>query len=261
MAQGKGRLTSTHDECLYCPRHDEILVCWREPLMHCRFAAAALAALALLTAGPPSHGQSREVAIEAGHRRFAEQYVAAARARDPVRYRKLVHPQSLGCITDENRDFFDDWMARAFRWKWEGPYRIAVVRALAKDGPPTMPASMGRYPVAPTHQIQIDLQMSATRAGSLLAEIAPVGTTWYQVLPCPTAEGLAAFRSTRQANAAQLAKAQSLAHGLAAPLRAELLGLLKEGKRIDAIRRFSVANGEDITTARRVIDVLEAEAK
>ena len=226
-----------------------------------RFAPAALAALALLAAGPTSYGQGREVAIEAGHRRFADQYVAAARARDAARYRKLIHPKSLACITDDNRDFFDDWMARAFRWKWEGPYRIAAVRALAQDASPTMPASMGRYPVAPTLKIQIDLQMSATRAGTLLAEIAPVGATWYQVVPCPTAQGLAAFRSTRQANAAQEAKAQSLAQGLAAPLRVELLGLLKDGKRIDAMRRFAAETGEDITTALRVIDVLDAGAK
>jgi len=222
---------------------------------------AALGALALLATGSPVPGQSREVTIEAGHRRFAEQYVAAVRARDAARYRKLIHPRSLGCITDDNRDFFDDWMARAFRWKWEGPYRIAAVRALAKDAAPPMPAGMGRYPVAPTHQIQIDLQMSATRAGTLLAEIAPVGTAWYQVVPCPTAEGLVAFRSAKQASAAQETKAQSLAQGLAAPLRAELLGLLKEGKRIDAMRRFSAETGEDITTARRVIDVLDAGAK
>jgi hypothetical protein len=77
---------------------------------------AALAALALLAAGAPARGQSREVAIEAGHRRFAEQYVVAASARDPLRYRTLIHPKSLDCITDDNRDFFDDWMGRAFRW-------------------------------------------------------------------------------------------------------------------------------------------------
>ena len=226
-----------------------------------RFALIPLVTLVLLAGGGPTHGQGRDAAIEPGHRRFADQYVAAARARDAARYRKLIHPKSLACITDDNRDFFDDWMTRAFRWKWEGPYRIAAVRALAKDAAPTMPASMGRYPVAPTHQIQIDLQMSATRAGTLLAEIAPVGTAWYQVVPCPTAEGLAAFRSTKAANAAQDAKAQSLAQGLAAPLRAELMGLLKQGKRIDAMRRFSAETGEDITTARRVIDVLEAGTK
>jgi hypothetical protein len=226
-----------------------------------RFALIPLVALVLLVGGAPTSGQGRDTAIEPGHRRFADQYVAAARAHDAARYRKLIHPKSLACITDDNRDFFDDWMARAFRWKWEGPYRIAAVRALTKDASPTMPASMGRYPVAPTHQIQIDLQMSATRAGTLLAEIAPVGTTWYQVVPCPTAEGLAAFRSTKQANAVQDAKAQSLAQGLAAPLRAELVGLLKQGKRIDAMRRFSAETGEDITTARRVVDVLEAGTK
>src|SRR4029450_9262882 len=97
---------------------------------------AALAALALLAASAPGRGQSREVAIEAGDRRFAGQYVGGASARVPLRYRTLIHPKSLDCITDDNRDFFDDWMGRAFRWKWEGPYRIAVGRAVRKGAPP-----------------------------------------------------------------------------------------------------------------------------
>jgi hypothetical protein len=91
----------------------------------CRLALVITAALPLLAAGATAQGQTRDVAIEPAHRRFAEQYVAAAGARDAERYRKLIHPKSLGCITPDNRDYFDDWIARAFRWKWEGPYRIA----------------------------------------------------------------------------------------------------------------------------------------
>jgi hypothetical protein len=217
--------------------------------------------LAALAPGAPARAQGREVAIEVGHRRFAEQYVAAARARDAERYRRLVHPKSLACITDETRDFYDDWTARAFRWKWDGPYRIVAVRAVAKGAPPSLPRGMAVYPVAPTHQIQIDLEMSATRSASLVAEIAASAGVWLQVLPCPTAEGLTEFRSARQATVAQEARAHALTAGLAAPLRAELTALLKAGRRIDAMRRYAAASGEDITMARRVIDLLEGDSK
>jgi hypothetical protein len=179
--------------------------------------------------GVPAPAQGQPVAVEAGHRRFAEQYVAAARARDAERYRRLVHPKSLVCITDDNRDFYDDWIARAFRWKWSGPYRIVTVKARAEGTPPLTPATMAIYPVPPTHRIQIDLEMSASRSASLVAEIAASGGAWLQVLPCPTAEGLAVFRAAKQANAAQEARAHALAAGLAAPLRAELMATLKGG--------------------------------
>jgi hypothetical protein len=222
---------------------------------------AVVAVVVSLGAGAPARAQGQPVAVEAGHRRFAEQYVAAARARDAERYRRLVHPKSLACITDENRDFYDDWIARAFRWKWSGPYRIVTVKALPKGTPPSAPAGMAVYPVPPTHQIQIDLEMSASRSASLVAEIAASGGAWLQVLPCPTAEGLAAFRSAKQANAAHEARAHTLTAGLAAPLRAEVMAMLKDGRRIDAMRRFATASGEDLAMARRVIDLLEGEGK
>ena len=229
--------------------------------MRARALLVLVTVLASLATGGPARAQGREIAVEAGHRRFAEQYVAAARARDAERYRRLVHPKSLACINDDNRDFYDDWIARAFRWKWSGPYRIVTVRALAKGAPLSVPPGMAAYPVAPTHQIQIDLEMSATRSASLVAEIVSNGGAWLQVLPCPTAEGLAAFRSARQATAAQEARAHTLTAGLAAPLRAEIMALLKDGRRIDAMRRYAAASGEDLAMARRVIDLLEGEAK
>jgi len=43
------------------------------------------------------------------------------------------------------------------------------------------------------------------------------------------------------------------------PLLSELEGLLKEGRRVDAIRRYSAASGEDLTMARRVVEVLEGD--
>jgi hypothetical protein len=57
----------------------------------------------------------RAVPIDAGHGIFVAEYVAAVNARDAERFRRLVHPRSLSCITDATRDFYDDWVARAFR--------------------------------------------------------------------------------------------------------------------------------------------------
>lgn len=224
----------------------------------------ALVLLALLWLAPLSGGaaaQSRDVAIDPGHRRFAEQYAAAARARDVEGYKRLVHPQSLACFTADNRDFLDDWTTRVFRWKWDGPYRLVAVRALGKGTPPSAPPTMATYPVPPTHQIQIDLELGATRSATLIAEIASSGGAWLQVVPCPTAEGLAAFRASRKVGAAQEAQARTLVSGLAAPLRAELMDLLKSGRRLDAMRRYAAASGEELGMARRVIDLLEAETK
>jgi hypothetical protein len=229
--------------------------------MHRPRALLLLALVWLLPPGTAAGAPGREVPIEASHRRFAEQYAAAARGRDVERYRRLVHPQSLACFTAENRDFFDDWTARAFRWKRDSPYRIVAVRLLGKGAPPSAPPTMATYPVPPTHQIQIDLEMGPTRAASLVAEIASSGGTWLQVVPCPTAEGLASFRSAKQTSAAQEARARTLARGLAPALRAELTDLLKSGHRLDAMRRYAEASSEELTMARRVIDVLEAERK
>ena len=228
----------------------------------CRVRALAFLVLVALGVSPArAAGQSRDVAIDPGQRRFAEQYVAAARTRDVERYKRLVHPQSLACFTNENQDFFDDWTARVFRWKWDGPYRIVSVRALGKKSPLAAPPSIATYPVAPTHQIQIDLEVGPARSATVIAEIASMGGTWRQVVPCPTAEGLAQFRAAKQANAAQEARARTLAGGLDASLRSELKGLLKSGRRLDAMRRYATASGEDFTMARRVIDLLEAEKK
>src|SRR6266536_19528 len=99
-------------------------------------AGVVLLALALAWVGsvPAADVAAGEAAaIQAGHRTFAADYVAAVNRQDVERWRRLVHPSSLACITDQNRDFFDDMAARALRRTLSGPYRIASVRVLGKS--------------------------------------------------------------------------------------------------------------------------------
>ncbi len=77
--------------------------------------------------------QGSEVPIHASHRIFVAEYVAAVNARDAERFGRLVHPKSLACITDANRDFYDDWVARAFRRTLPDTYRLISVRTLPAE--------------------------------------------------------------------------------------------------------------------------------
>ena len=213
--------------------------------------------LLLLTAGS-AWAQGSEVPINASHRIFVAEYVAAVNARDAERFRRLVHPQSLACITDDNRDFYDEWMARAFRRTLPDTYRLQSVRALGPNAPPMVPAHMAINPVPPTHTIQIDAQPAPYRFVTILLQVTQSAGTWLQVMPCPTAEGLAAFRAAKKANAAQDARVKTLADGLPDSLRSEITELMKAGKKADAIKRYQAASGESLTVATGVVDRLEA---
>jgi ribosomal protein L7/L12 len=72
---------------------------------------------------------------------------------------------------------------------------------------------------------------------------------------------LAAFRAAKKKGAAQDARVKALAEGLRDPLRSEITALVKAGKKIDAIRHYQVASGDDLTTAKGVVEALEASGR
>lgn len=194
--------------------------------------------------------------IQDGHRRFAADYVAAVNSKDAARLRRLVHPASLACITDLNRDFFDEMFARDTRRSLAGPYRVVEVTALTSDAAPLLPPDLGAYPVAPTHRIQIDVQTGRTSSVTVIRELRVQDAAWLMVVPCPTAKGLEAFRATKRTTAERQDRAAVLVADLREPLRSELMGLIAEGRRVEAMKRYSSASGEDLAMARRVVDLL-----
>ena len=53
-------------------------------------------------------------------------------------------------------------------------------------------------------------------------------------------------------------RAKDLAAALQEPLRGEISALVKAGEKIDAIKHYQAASGEDLTIAKSVVEVLEA---
>ena len=214
--------------------------------------------LALAWAGvvpTPVRARDEEVLIQEGHRRFAADYVAAVNSQDVERLRRLIHPKSLACITDQNRDFFDELFTRDLRRRLVGPFRVVSVSALTTNATGA-PLEMATYPIAPTHRIQIDVQTGPTSSVTVIRDLLLNGTVWLAVVPCPTANGLGAFRAARRASAEQQARATALVAQLREPLRSELTGLLQEGRRVEAMKRYSAASGEGLTMVKRVVDLL-----
>jgi hypothetical protein len=183
--------------------------------------------------------------------------VAAVNSHDAERLRRLVHPATLACISDDTRDFFDEMFARDLGRPLTGPFRLDSMKALDGTAAPVVPARLGAYPIPPTHRIQITVTTGQASSVTVIRDLAPGKTGWLMVLVCPTTEGLAAFRAARRERQDQETRARVLVTELREPLRSEIEGLLKQGQRVEAMKRYSAATGQDLTMAGRVVDLLE----
>ena len=217
-----------------------------------RYLSLLIAACLLSGAGESA---AQSVPLTAEQQTFVQRYVDAVRAKDTGRLKALVHPKSLACIRSDSASFFDDVFASRIRDQVEIQYQ-----ASAQPVPPGRPLLMEgdvTYPVRPTHWIQIDLAPGATAERILMVQVvAEGGGTWLEVLPCPTPETLAKYRAAKAAASTQDQRARELVTNLKDPLRSELRQLLRDGRKVSAIMRYSQEVGEDPSVARRVIELL-----
>jgi hypothetical protein len=80
---------------------------------------------------------------------------------------------------------------------------------------------------------------------------------WYLVNPCPTEAGLKFFHEQMALGTKQTVDAHKLVSELKDPLKSDILGLLRQGRKIDAIKKYQSATGADLTTAVTVIKILD----
>ena len=121
--------------------------------------------------------------------------MSAVVANDIAAVRRVIHPASLACIDDSNRDFFDFILANEVRDRpGASSYRITRIGPATGIADSLVPPGMFRYPVQPTHEVQIDFQRGPNRSTTVIRQIARSGASWFEVLPCPTPDGLEAFR-------------------------------------------------------------------
>jgi hypothetical protein len=185
---------------------------------------------------------------------FAKSFVDAINSKSTERRLELLHPKSKACINAETRPYFDWILVRQSRHVISAAYQVAIQplssqRKVSPDG-------RSAYPVRPTHQLQIDFDTGPNKNTSLVLFTVREGQRWYEVLPCPSSEAVTSARAAEASRAIQERRVRSLVEKLGEPLRSEIMLLAEKGQRIDAIKKYRDATGEDLTTAKDVVDLL-----
>ena len=187
-------------------------------------------------------------------RAFVERLVEAINGKNLDKRRALLAPASRPCASGQFESFYAKTIGRQARHTIPTGYRWKIA-AIAPDQPPLF-ADKLEYPVRPTHLLQLDFATGPNSSTTLIVQIANEGGRWYEIAPCPKPEALVAAEAAEVERARQAEKARALASQTSPELKAEVVKLFKEGRRLDAIKRYAEVSGEDTATARRVVELL-----
>lgn len=186
---------------------------------------------------------------------FVQALVEAINSKDTAKRKALVHPGSLQCATQQDT-LLDEQFARQARLPVPTNGRWTLTPA--HPGQPLF-ADKFDYPVRPTHLLQLDFETGPNRSTTLLLQLAKHGNDWREVSACPKPETAAAAKVASQARARQQEKVAQLLKSIPPKLKHEVVALLKDGRKIDAIRHYRAASNEDLSTAKAVIDAIQDE--
>ena len=103
--------------------------------------------------------------------------------------------------------------------------RITITKVGPKNAPiiwAVVPAKGCPSPVKPTNDLQHEVQASADGLLTDMHEVAPSGSSWYLVGPCPNASGLAYMQEMQAQGDRQRAKAKQLASAVHGALLAQI---------------------------------------
>ncbi|MGB0063626.1 MAG: hypothetical protein WBP85_04200 [Terracidiphilus sp.] len=183
---------------------------------------------------------------------FAAQYVAAFNSKDLARFKSMQIPQSLACITPENKDVYDWLLAAQMRDSVSPNYRLSLMQV--SDQNLKALASEEYFPVKPEHELHIDYEYPGTQdGGTILTWIVRQNGRWMADFPCMTSKAIEDFR----ADAADREQYKKLAATIKEPLRSELLAMLRVHKTGEAETRYQQASGTDMRTSVLVINALQ----
>jgi len=187
---------------------------------------------------------------------LADELVKAIRSKDSELRKAVLHEKTRACINSQTRPYFDWIFTRQFRYAIPEQYKVSV-QPLSKAG--GLSVDKSGYPVVPTHQVQIDFETGPYRSTSIVVLVSEDGANWREILPCPSPEAVAGAQRSSAESERQNRRIKMLAAQVAEPLRSELIALARAGRRVDAIRKYAAATGEDLVIARGVVEHLVQE--
>jgi hypothetical protein len=202
---------------------------------------------------------SNGLAQEPDQGAFVKGLVEAINSKSPDRRKALLHPTSLSCTSGEAGSFYEETVARQARRPVPADYKWKITPIPANE--PLMFADQFDYPVRPTHLLQLDFETGPSSSTTMIVQLVHDANHWREVAVCPKLEVVRAARAAKEARAKHVKKVQALAARAPAPLRETVVKLFNEGRRIEAFKHYASATGEDLATAKAVVEVLAGHAR
>ncbi len=207
----------------------------------------ALGVLLALAGVGPAQGQETEA-----DRRFAADFVAAINSQSLDRRLALVHARARPCTAGDVGEWWRDAVARQARTPVPAKYTTAIT-------PVTEPRPFGDrfdYPVQATHQLQIDYSPASYQLRAVIILLAKDGARWAEVVPCAKPDTVIAIRANQQARVREAERVKVLAAGTSPQLRETVVGLYRAGRTVEAYQTYARESGEELATARAVVELL-----
>jgi len=229
----------------------------------CGSVAVLLIGTWLTSCSGSNAASSDPASIREAQLRFVTNYVTAIRSKDARKVYETFHPVYRACVSPENKSFFDQEIAGLMHNLPSAGYKVTDIKPAESKTlvEALLPADGFRYPVRPTHIIQVNFETNSdTSVYDLMLEVAPDHGSWYWVGPCPNAKGMEFVQQQIREGERQRAEARKRVAELKDPLLSELKQLLHANDKIGAVERYRKETGADMTTAVQVIDQLESPA-
>ena len=145
-------------------------------------------------------------------------------------------------------------MAGQFRYTIPADYRSRVDPIPADR--PLQVADGVTFPLRPTHQVQLDWQTGPQQGVTFVALVAYTESGWREVWPCISPDKVPSMQAAKEARRQQGVRVQSLAANMPQALRTEVMRLIAEGKKIDAIKLYQGTTKEDLSTSKAVVELI-----
>jgi len=186
---------------------------------------------------------------------FVDPWKKVARTDNPAQLVRFLHPKVRACINDQTREFFEFDQLNLLAGLTP-KHHITKLAPWTQPGPLFgLPADGFEYRVQPTYELNLDSLDSDT---AFVIFLAPVGDTWYMVVPCPNEKGMAVYREMVATKKARDERIASLASELRDPLRSELREQIKAGRIVEAAEKYKQINGlEDVFLAIAVMKTID----
>ncbi len=196
-----------------------------------------IAAEAGMDAPPPIADEGIDAIQE-----FADTLVAAINANDDEQYYGLLHRECASEISDDNRHFFDELIAKDlvrtvpedYNWKLD---------AIDPDTVSTF-GGMYSYPVIPTHSLTIMFLNDLGSLETIHIRVTPDGRRMGLVVPIPSGDAMARFSQSEPGVRRLKVRIDKLLATMDGALLRTVRDLIRNGKFQDALDHYCQESGQ-----------------